>query len=197
MAKKFQPYMTDPVSGRRLQKGRPVPTANAAPPRPPDTGPMPPERTRSVPRMGRSLVPGLETGETTYAPDPRRPSLRAFKGSRMNDLAGATGRIVNPGSPTPPSPGSDAMRRGRPQRTAYSGDLESRIRQGVSQIGDAYRIGAQEKFGRAATPAPVASPLAAPKAKKPKGTPLQQAQAQMKNTKGYEDFPPPRKAPRR
>jgi hypothetical protein len=170
----YRPRMTDPVSGRKLVKGQPVPAAYSKDVLP-DTGPMSPSATRGVPTpatLGPGIFSGINVGPPSYAPDPRQPYLQRFTNTQANRRANAVGRMVNPrnvGQIGGPDPGSDALRRGYPVEAEYDGSAASKIKQALNQLDEGLRMHAREGRGDPNGRKPPAKKKAPPKPKGKKG----------------------------
>ena len=133
-----KPIIRDPVSGQKMQKGKPVEAAYSKAPKP-DDGPMAKPATKGVP----SQKSGFESN--VYTPNPKKPHIQRFKQSKAADEMGVTGRVVNP-SGEPAVRGAlekDAMRRGRPVEAAYSGDAKSQARLKLDQFGEGLKRAAR------------------------------------------------------
>jgi hypothetical protein len=111
--------------------------------RKPDDGPMPKSVTKDVPRMKKGFLPGTVTGETTYTPDPKKPHVKRFKQSPVNDAEGVTGRVVDPNGPKlltgEPDPVRSAMRKGRPVAAKYDGSAGAKVVQKIEQFDEGLR----------------------------------------------------------
>jgi hypothetical protein len=171
----YRPRMADPVSGAKLQQGRPVPAANAAAP----------DYTRL-----KTVQPGVQRAGPT---GPFGPQYSPADYGR----ATANGDVMKKGQPVPP---------------VYSGGLNDRIGLGLDAAGRALGMG----FGPPAPVAPARRPVAPARAAPTMATnpgafgraapmpPSRRAPAAndatiasvskgMKNSPGYQDFPPPKK----
>lgn len=209
--KPYQPRMTDPASGRKLQKGRPVPAANAAPPPPgvrdPYSG-QPMQKGRPVPNafdnsFNRQVGLGIRSGIGAIQ--------AAFKPANAGAKAGPRLQAMMRGQDVPPSP-QPRMKIGQPSRESETTYPPQPVTAGGRRVGTMQRTDVSESEFRnpraraaAAQPQPPSRPSAPARnptslgqaapmpasrlAPRPNMNTLDSVSRGMANTPGYEDFP--------
>jgi hypothetical protein len=110
----YQPRLRDPISGKKLVKGKPVDAFHSSPPKPaidPDKS-MPPDRAKYHTR--------------------KKPWIKLAPDTPGNRIAGNVGRVQDPnGGRALEGVSGETFRAGRPSPAAYGNTIPDRIGLGV------------------------------------------------------------------
>jgi hypothetical protein len=155
------PAKIDPVTGRTLSRGNPVPTAYSGSP---------------ADRSGLFQSSALGAARATF-----KPAYLGAKG-RVPDTPPAPRAVSDPVSGLP-------LKKGNPVHTAYSGDMNSRVGLGLRTAGTAVGMAMKPNYLGAKGRVPNNTPAAIPPARAPQVPTVASVSRAKPNSPGYEDFP--------